>query len=120
MIGLRRNRIGRDWTAADFDSVEVLIAAGIRRPAARVTQARSPRPFRRAMRAVLRSVRSHTGLHRPTTDQEPSNCAGPVDWDAARRAAEAVNRSDVDEADRIVDATADPRHTAFAAFRFID
>ncbi|TLQ38751.1 hypothetical protein [Streptomyces marianii] len=118
MIALRRNRIGRDWTAADFDSVEVLIAAGVRRPAARVTQARSPRPVRRAMRAVLRSVRFHTGLHR--TQQEPGNFAGPVDWDAARRAAEAVNRGDVDEADRIVDATADPRHTAFAAFRFID
>ncbi|CAL9648388.1 hypothetical protein [Streptomyces sp. enrichment culture] len=43
-----------------------------------------------------------------------------VDLDVARRAAEAVNRGDVDEADRIVNATTDPRAHAFAAFRFID
>ncbi|MFG3127398.1 hypothetical protein ACGFZU_06810 [Streptomyces tendae] len=43
-----------------------------------------------------------------------------VDLDVARRAAEAVHRGDVDEADRIVNATDDPQAHAFAAFRFID
>ena len=43
-----------------------------------------------------------------------------VDLDVARRAAEAVNRGDVDEADRIVNATSNPQAHAFAAFRFID
>jgi hypothetical protein len=43
-----------------------------------------------------------------------------VDMDVARRAAEAVNRGDADEADRIVNATSDPQAHAFAAFRFID
>ncbi|WP_454323336.1 hypothetical protein [Streptomyces ambofaciens] len=43
-----------------------------------------------------------------------------VDLGVARRAAEAVNRGDVDEADRIVNATTDPQAHAFAAFRFID
>lgn len=43
-----------------------------------------------------------------------------VDLDVARRAAAAVNRGDVDEADRIVNATTDPQAHAFAAFRFID
>jgi hypothetical protein len=44
----------------------------------------------------------------------------PVDMDVARRAGEAVNRGDLDEADRIVNATSDPKAHAFAAFRFID
>jgi hypothetical protein len=43
-----------------------------------------------------------------------------VDMDVARRAGEAVNRGDLDEADRIVNATSDPQAHAFAAFRFID
>jgi hypothetical protein len=43
-----------------------------------------------------------------------------VDMDAARRAGEAVNRGDLDEADRIVQATSDPKAHAFAAFRFIN
>jgi hypothetical protein len=43
-----------------------------------------------------------------------------VDMDVARRAAAAVNRGDVNEADRIISATNDPRAHAFAAFRFID
>ncbi|MFD5221401.1 hypothetical protein ACFWMH_27550 [Streptomyces tendae] len=43
-----------------------------------------------------------------------------VDLDVARRAAEAVNRGDVDEADRIVNATSNPQAHAFEAFRFID
>jgi hypothetical protein len=51
---------------------------------------------------------------------EPIDLDNPVDWDAAKRAAEAVNRGDADEADRICKATAHPRHTALAAFRFID
>lgn len=51
---------------------------------------------------------------------EPIDLANPVDWDAAKAAADAVNRGDADGAQRIVDATAHPRHTAFAAFRFID
>jgi hypothetical protein len=46
--------------------------------------------------------------------------ATTVDMDVARRAGEAVNRGDVDEAGRIVNATSDPRAHAFAAFRFID
>jgi hypothetical protein len=51
---------------------------------------------------------------------EPIDLDDPVDWGAAKRAAAAVNRGDSDEAQRIVEATAHPRHTAFAAFRFID
>lgn len=51
---------------------------------------------------------------------EPIDLDNPVDWDAAKRAAAAVNRGDKDEADRICQATAHPRHTAFAPFRFID
>jgi len=43
-----------------------------------------------------------------------------VDMDIARRAGEAINRGDVDEADRIVKATSNPRAHAFAAFRFIE
>jgi len=43
-----------------------------------------------------------------------------VDMDVARRAGEAVNRGDLDEADRIVNATSDPKAHAFAAFRFIN
>jgi hypothetical protein len=42
-----------------------------------------------------------------------------IDMDVARRAGEAVNRGDVDEATRIVNTTAHPREHAFAAFRFI-
>lgn len=46
--------------------------------------------------------------------------AAAVDMDVARRAGEAVNRGDLDEADRIVNATSDPKAHAFAAFRFIN
>lgn len=46
--------------------------------------------------------------------------ATTVDMDAARRAGEAVNRGDLDEADRIVQATSDPQAHALAAFRYID
>ena len=45
--------------------------------------------------------------------------ATTVDPDVARRAGEAVNRGDLDEADRIVQATSDPKAHAFAAFQFI-
>ncbi|MFE3074177.1 hypothetical protein [Streptomyces sp. NPDC059247] len=96
------------WTAADYDSEQILHELGHPDAAARVTRARRRRPVRRAWR-VLR-----TRLHRPVP--KVSVC---VDWDAARAAADAVNRGDTGEADRIVRATADPRGTAFAAFRFI-
>ncbi|MFD5566628.1 hypothetical protein [Streptomyces cadmiisoli] len=43
-----------------------------------------------------------------------------VDMDVARRAGEAINRGDTDEANRLVEATDDPRAHAFAAFRFIN
>lgn len=52
--------------------------------------------------------------------RRPKPTTATVDLDVARRAAEAVNRGDVDEADRIVNATTDPQAHAFAAFRFID
>lgn len=53
--------------------------------------------------------------------RRPKPVAAPVvDLDVARRAAAAVNRGDTDEADRIVNATADPQAHAFEAFRFID
>ncbi|WP_406227394.1 hypothetical protein [Streptomyces anthocyanicus] len=51
---------------------------------------------------------------------KPAPASAAVDLDVARRAAEAVNRGDVDEANRIVNATSDPQAHAFAAFRFID
>ncbi|WP_432089124.1 hypothetical protein [Streptomyces sp. bgisy095] len=104
--------IRRDgWTAADYDSQQILHELGHRDAAARVTRARRPRPVRRAWRTL------RTRLRRPATAETP---APVIDWAAARAAAEAVNRGDGDAADRIVQATADPRTTAFAAFRFID
>lgn len=51
---------------------------------------------------------------------QPIDPSQPIDWDAAKAAAEAVNRGDLKEADRICAKTANPRHTAFAAFRFIN
>ncbi|MER7826949.1 hypothetical protein ABTX85_30815 [Streptomyces sp. NPDC096097] len=104
--------ISRDgWTAADYDSEQILHELGHRNAAARVNQARRRRPLRRAWRAL------RTRLHRPAAAETP---AAVIDWAAARAAADAVNRGDGDEADRIIQATADPRTTAFAAFRFID
>ncbi|MET8751333.1 hypothetical protein ABZW32_14725 [Streptomyces sp. NPDC004667] len=103
--------IRRDgWTAADYDSEQILHELGHRDAAARVNRARRRRPLRRAWRTL------RARLHRPaaTATQAPS-----VDWAAARAAADAVNRGDTDEAHRIVQATPDPRTTAFAAFRFI-
>lgn len=46
-----------DWTAADFDSYEVLATLGTADPIAAVSRARQPRAERRAVRAVLRVVR---------------------------------------------------------------
>ncbi|MFC9261358.1 hypothetical protein ACFT25_16270 [Streptomyces hydrogenans] len=89
-----------DWTAADYDSEQILHQLGHRDAAARVTRARRARPLRR-----------------PAPAETP---APGIDWAAARAAADAVNRGDTATADRIVQATADPRSTAFAAFRFID
>ncbi|MEU9298492.1 hypothetical protein [Streptomyces sp. NPDC048266] len=100
------------WTAADYDSEQILHQLGHRDAAARVTRARRRRPLRRAWRTL------RARLHRPAPAELPAASAG-IDWDAARAAADAVNRGDTAEADRIVQATADPRGTAFAAFRFV-
>ncbi|MFB6999303.1 hypothetical protein ACFCXF_14660 [Streptomyces virginiae] len=103
--------IRRDgWTAADYDSEQILHELGHRNAAARVNRARRPRPLRRAWRTL------RARFHRPAATVTPAAC---IDWAAARAAADAVNRGDTGEADRIVQATADPRGTAFAAFRFI-
>lgn len=56
-IRLHRSSPYRDWTAADYDSYEILAACGVRRPAARVARARASRPVRRAIRAALRTLR---------------------------------------------------------------
>ncbi|MEW1699456.1 hypothetical protein [Streptomyces sp. NPDC091278] len=105
----------QDWTAADYDSQEILHRLGHRDAAARVNRARRTRPLRRAWRTL------RTRLHHPaTTAASASVAVAGTDWAAARAAADAVNRGDTGEADRIVQATDDPRTTAFAAFRFID
>ncbi|TXR91740.1 hypothetical protein EAO73_35740 [Streptomyces sp. col6] len=93
------------WTAADYESQQILHELGHRDAAARVTRARRRHPVRRAWRTL------RTRLHRPTP------C---VDWEAARAAADAVNRGDGDEADRIVMASVDPHGTAFATFRLLN
>ncbi|MGW8780202.1 hypothetical protein ACWGNM_19390 [Streptomyces sp. NPDC055796] len=98
------------WTAADYDSQQILHELGHRDAAARVNRARRRRPLRRAWRTL------RARLHRPAATARP---AAGIDWAAARAAADAVNRGDTDEAHRIVQATPDPRTTAFAAFRFI-
>lgn len=72
MIRIRRRRRGPQpsWQAADFDSFEVLASVGRRRPARRVTRARTPRDqrtVRRAVRATLRAARTRSGLHWPAT-----------------------------------------------------
>ncbi|MFH9959017.1 hypothetical protein ACH4OX_33040 [Streptomyces roseolus] len=103
--------IRRDgWTAADYDSEQILHPLGHHDAAARVTRARRARLLRRAWRTL------RARLHRPAATVAP---AAGIDWVAARAAADAVNRGDTAEADRIVQATADPRGTAFAAFRFV-
>ena len=74
-ISLRRSSPYKDWTAADYDSFEVLVAAGVRRPAARVSRARASRPIRRAVRAALRSTHGRTSRTRPGTEpvHSPAN-----------------------------------------------
>ncbi|MFJ9703412.1 hypothetical protein [Streptomyces fradiae] len=99
-------RSRRSWTAADYDSEQILLELGHRDAAARVTRVRRAHPIRHTLRT----------LRRP----KPRPQRPVIDWDAARRAADAVTRGDLDEATRIVDATDCPRDTAFAAFRFID
>ncbi|MFJ4343140.1 hypothetical protein [Streptomyces sp. NPDC088915] len=99
------------WTAADYDSQQILHELGHRDATARVTRARRPRPVRRVWRAL------RTRLHRPAAAETP---APVIDWASARAAADAVNRGDGEAAGRIIQATADPSMTAFAAFRFID
>ncbi|MFE0737447.1 hypothetical protein [Streptomyces sp. NPDC058855] len=83
-----------DWTAADYDSEQILHQLGHRDADARGTRARRRRPLLRAWRTL------RTRLHRPT-DATPTAPAG-IDWDAARAAADAVNRGDAATADRIV------------------
>lgn len=56
-LGYEDDDITADWTAADFDSYEVLATLGRPNPAAAVARARQPRAERRAVRAVLRIVR---------------------------------------------------------------
>lgn len=69
MFSLRRdrNRIRRNWTAADFDSLEVLLSAGVDRPMERINNARPPlrplRSTRRAVRAALRGFRAAPTRH---------------------------------------------------------
>uniref|UniRef100_UPI003F491B78 hypothetical protein n=1 Tax=Streptomyces sp. CA-136453 TaxID=3240050 RepID=UPI003F491B78 len=58
-----RRGVGRDWTAADYDSYAVLAELGTPRPAAQVRRARRGRPLRRAFRAALRTT-AHIHLHR--------------------------------------------------------
>ncbi|MFJ3164225.1 hypothetical protein [Streptomyces kanasensis] len=102
-------RSRRGWTAADYDSQQVLLEAGRRDAATRVARARRAHPLRHALR-TLGTL--------PKPKSQPRR--GAVDWDAARRAAAAVARGDFDEASRIADATADPRATAVAACRVLD
>ncbi|MFF0838256.1 hypothetical protein ACFYWF_35730 [Streptomyces sp. NPDC003344] len=56
-LGYEADDITADWTAADFDSYEVLATLGTTDPAAAVARARAPRAERRAVRAALRIVR---------------------------------------------------------------
>ncbi|MEQ4611514.1 hypothetical protein ABMX48_36890 [Streptomyces cavourensis] len=103
--------IRRDgWTAADYDSQQILLELGHRDATTRVKRARRARPLRRAWR-TLRARLPLSVTATPT---------GGIDWAAARAAADALNRGDGEAAGRIVQATADPHTTAFAAFRFID
>ncbi|MFC7987253.1 hypothetical protein [Streptomyces sp. NPDC057336] len=55
--GFEADDFTADWTAADFDSYEVLATLGTTDPAAAVARARAPRTERRAVRAALRIVR---------------------------------------------------------------
>ncbi|MGW0955374.1 hypothetical protein [Streptomyces sp. NPDC002545] len=57
-LGYEADDITADWTAADFDSYEVLGTVGTADPAATVARARQPRAERRAVRAALTIVRN--------------------------------------------------------------
>jgi hypothetical protein len=57
-LGYETDDITADWTAADFDSYEVLATLGTSDPAAAVARARRPRAERRAVRAALSIVRN--------------------------------------------------------------
>jgi hypothetical protein len=59
-------------------------------------------------------------LFRRSKKHEPLDLSGPVDLEAAKAAADAVNKGDHRKANRICEKTANPRATAFAAFRWID
>lgn len=59
-LGYEADDITDDWTAADFDSYEVLAALGAPAPAAAVARARRPRAERRETRAALRVIRDET------------------------------------------------------------
>ncbi|MFG3158128.1 hypothetical protein ACGF7W_39515 [Streptomyces sp. NPDC048219] len=61
-LGYETDDITADWTAADFDSYEVLATVGSPDPAAAVARARSPRAERREVRAALRVVRNETSV----------------------------------------------------------
>ncbi|MFE7056051.1 hypothetical protein ACFVAO_12635 [Streptomyces californicus] len=56
-LGFETDDITADWTAADFDSYEILASLGTADPAAAVARARAPRADRRAVRTALRLVR---------------------------------------------------------------
>ncbi|MZG04643.1 hypothetical protein GTW62_20590 [Streptomyces sp. SID5614] len=56
-LGFEADDVTADWTAADFDSYEVLATLGTADPVAAVTRARAPRSERRTVRAALRLVR---------------------------------------------------------------
>ncbi|WP_031099033.1 hypothetical protein [Streptomyces sp. NRRL S-15] len=56
-LGFEDDDFTADWTAADFDSYEVLASVGRPHPAAAVSLARQPRAERRAVRTALRLVR---------------------------------------------------------------
>ncbi|MEV6535951.1 hypothetical protein AB0M86_41360 [Streptomyces sp. NPDC051639] len=57
-LGYETDDITADWTAADFDSYEVLATLGTSNPAAAVARARRPRAERREVRAALSIVRN--------------------------------------------------------------
>ncbi|MBP5942584.1 hypothetical protein [Streptomyces acidiscabies] len=60
VLGYEADDITADWTAADFDSYEVLATVGSPDPAAAVARARCPRAERREVRSALRGVRNET------------------------------------------------------------
>lgn len=73
---IRRHRVRtRAWTAADYDSYEVLATLGVTAPAVRVTQARAGRPFRRAVRGALRTARRSAHIAWPGAElkRRPAN-----------------------------------------------